>query len=295
MHQPVARRPYGLTGIEVSVLGLGAAQLGDHAVPEAIAASLLDMAQDAGVNLIDTAPSYGESEARLGRALRGRRKRFVLSTKLGYGVPGTGDWTGPCIAGGIERALQRLNTDVIDLVHLHSCPGEVATRDDILQALADAKTAGKVRAIAYSGENADLLQAARSARFDGLMASLNLFDQRVVDELLAGNTRGFIAKRALANAPWRYAQLPVGDYCEPYWRRLQTMQLAPADGMPWGELALRFVLAQPGVSALIVGTAQPAHWEDAIAWAARGALDAATTARWRAAFKQHDNDWIGQV
>ena len=295
MHQPVARRPYGLTGIEVSVLGLGAAQLGDHAVPEAIAASLLDMAQEAGVNLIDTAPSYGESEARLGRALRGRRNRFVLSTKLGYGVPGTEDWTGPCIAGGIERALQRLDTDVIDLVHLHSCPGEVATRDDILQALADAKTAGKVRAIDYSGEYHDLLQAARSARFDGLMASLNLFDQRVVDELLAGNTRGFIAKRALANAPWRFAQHPVGDYCEPYWRRLQVMQLFPSDALPWGELALRFVLAQPGVSALIVGTAKPAHWADAIAWAARGPLEAATTAHWRAAFKQHDNDWIGQV
>jgi aryl-alcohol dehydrogenase-like predicted oxidoreductase len=87
------RRPLGSTGLNVAPLGLGGGPLGDLGLADADAARVIDAALDAGVDLIDTAPSYGASEDRLGRALRGRRDQVVLVTKGGYGVPGVPDWS----------------------------------------------------------------------------------------------------------------------------------------------------------------------------------------------------------
>ena len=129
------RRPLGRTGVEVSPLGFGAGPVGNPALSEAEAEALLHGVLDAGINLLDTAPSYGSSEERIGRVLAGRRGDCVLSTKCGYGVPGVEDWTGPCITQGIERALARLRTDVLDIVHLHSCPVEVLERPGVVDAL----------------------------------------------------------------------------------------------------------------------------------------------------------------
>lgn len=291
----IAIHRYGQTDLVVPTLGLGAGQLGDPALPDTDADRLLACALDAGVVLVDTAPSYGVSEARIGRFLRGRRDRVVLSTKFGYGVAGIPDWIGPCITAGVEQALRVLGTDRIDLAHLHSCPRAVLERGDVTEALDRAKQAGKLRAIAYSGENEDLVFALGDARFDGFMASLNLCDQRVIDEALprlAG--RGFIAKRPTANHPWRFAKRPVGDYSEEYWLRWQRLALDP-QGLPWGELALRFALSVPGVSSAIVGTARIAHLREAIAWAARGPLPPDQVDAIRARFRACDDDWRGQV
>lgn len=104
-------RALGATGLEVSVLGLGAGALGHPALAEADVDRLVAGAVELGLTLVDTAPSYGLSEVRLGRALAGRRQRVVLSTKCGYGVPGVADWTPECISRGIDLALGRLRTD----------------------------------------------------------------------------------------------------------------------------------------------------------------------------------------
>lgn len=288
-------RGYGRTGLEVSALGLGAGQLGDARLSDDEAARLIDAAVDGGITLIDTAPSYGLSEQRLGRHLGVRRDAVVLSTKLGYGVEGIPDWTGPCITAGVEQALRVLRTDRLDIAHLHSCPWQVLAADEVIAALVAAREAGKVRAIAYSGENEDLAYALGRPDFDGFMASLNLFDQRVIDEALPRlDGRGFIAKRPVANHPWRFAERPVGDYCGPYWDRWQAMGL-DAEGLDWGELALRFTLSIPGVSSAIVGTGRVAHLREAVEWAGNGPLPAASTARWRQAFQAHDRGWTGQI
>ena len=288
-------RFYGRTGLKVSSLGLGAAQVGDARLSEAEAAALLAMAVDAGINLFDTAPSYGLSEQRIGRHLAGRRDVVVLSTKLGYGVSGIADWTGPCITAGVDQALRVLRTDRIDIAHLHSCPRVTLEQGDVVDALERAKRAGKLRAIAYSGENADLAYAVAMDRFDGFMASLNLCDQRVIDSTLpALNGAGFIAKRPSANHPWRFDAAPVGQYCETYWHRWQTMGLA-RHGLEWGELALRFALSIPGVASAIVGTGSLAHLRESLAWAAAGPLPDDWLHELRSAFRDHDDDWVGQV
>lgn len=291
----IQQRPYGDTGLVVSALGLGAAQVGDPRLPESEAAALLAAAVDAGINLIDTAPSYGLSEQRIGRHLASRRNDIVLSTKLGYGVEGIDDWTGPCITAGIEQALRVLRTDRIDIAHLHSCPHATLARGDVVAALERAKRDGKIRAMAYSGENDDLAFALSMHRFDGFMASLNLCDQRVIDTTLPRlDGKGFIAKRPSANHPWRFAKAPVGDYCEPYWHRWKAMELSNR-GMEWGELAIRFALSIPHVASAIVGTGSVAHLRQNIAWAEAGVLDAAAVDAWRIAFRARDDDWIGQV
>ena len=288
-------RPYGRTGLQTSALGLGAGQLGDARLSEAEAAELIATALDGGITLIDTAPSYGLSEQRLGRHLGARRHQVVLSTKFGYGVEGVPDWTGPCITAGVEQALRVLRTDRIDIAHLHSCPWPVLAAGEVIAALVAAREAGKLRAIAYSGENEDLAYALGRPEFDGYMASLNLFDQRVIDDALPRlDGRGFIAKRPVANHPWRFAERPVGDYCEPYWERWRAMGL-DAEGLDWGELALRFTLSVPGVAGAVVGTGRPEHLRQAIAWAAEGELPAAVIGRWHDAFRAHDRDWTGQV
>ena len=292
----IPTRPYGDTGLQVSALGLGAGQLGDEGLPDAEAQALLLGALDAGITLVDTAPSYGVSEQRIGRWLGARREGVVLSTKLGYGVPGVPDWTGPCISAGVEQALRVLRTDRIDIAHLHSCPRAVLERGEVIAALEAAKAAGKLRAIAYSGENEDLRFALDCGRFDGLMASLNPFDQRVADEVLPHlGALGFIAKRPVANAPWRFATQPQGDYCEPYWRRMRAMDLSPPGDMPWGEFALRFTLSMPGVASAIVGTGKLSHLLENAGYAARGPLDPALVEAWRGRFRERDQDWIGQV
>lgn len=291
----IEQRPYGQTGLTVSALGLGAAQVGNPLLSEADAAALLAATVDAGINLIDTAPSYGLSEQRIGRYLASRREQIVLSTKLGYGVEGIEDWTGPCITAGVEQALRVLRTDRIDIAHLHSCPRATLERGEVVDALERAKRSGKIRAMAYSGENEDLAFAVSMQRFDGFMASLNICDQRIIDETLPGlDGRGFIAKRPSANHPWRFQQRPVGEYCEQYWLRWQAMQ-ASSQGLDWGELAIRFALSIPGVASAIVGTGSLLHLQQNLDWAAAGPLDAASIAELRASFILRDDQWTGQI
>jgi aryl-alcohol dehydrogenase-like predicted oxidoreductase len=293
--EKMRQRPYGETGLMVSVLGLGAMHIGDPGQDEGNVASLLNAALDAGITLFDTAPSYGRSEERIGRHLASRRDEIILSTKFGYGVEGIGDWTGPCITLGIEQALRRLRTDRIDIAHLHSCPRATLERGEVIDALERAKHAGKVRAIAYSGDNDALAYAVATGRFDGFMASLNICDQRVMDEVLPNiGMHGFIAKRPAANHPWRFNEQPVGDYCEEYWLRWRAMDIS-SHGHDWGEIAIRFALTPSEVSSAIIGTGSVAHLRQSIAWAEAGGLDADWFEELRAAFRRHDRGWLGQV
>jgi aryl-alcohol dehydrogenase-like predicted oxidoreductase len=293
-------RPFGKTGLTVSALGLGAGRIGSDELDEADVGRLLDAAIDAGITLFDTARSYGLSEERIGRHLGHlghRRDALVLSTKGGYGIPGYADWTGPCITAGIDAALARLRTDRIDIFHLHSCPLETLERGEVIAALDQAVRAGKIRVAAYSGDAAPLAWAVRSGRFGSVETSVNLCDQRGIDgdlPIAAARGLGVIGKRPLANAPWRFAERPVGDYAEVYWERLGAMGLDPGE-LAWDELALRFAAFQPGVSASIVGTASVEHLRKNAAQIARGPLPTATAQAIRAAFLHHDRDWIGQV
>jgi aryl-alcohol dehydrogenase-like predicted oxidoreductase len=279
----------GTTGLSVSEIGLGAGPLGGTELDDAEAVALIIGAIDRGVTLIDTAPSYGRSEARIGIALRGRRDRVVLSTKLGYGVPGVPDWTGPCITAGVDRALATLMTDRIDIAHLHSCPLDVLARGEVIEALARAVDAGKVRVAAYSGDNEALVWAIESGRFGVVQCSLSAVDQRALDHAIPLAQRrgvGVLAKRPLANGVWRERTRPAATDRGAYRDRMQRKD----DSLDAAQ-ALAFVLAQP-VGAALVGTTSVAHLQSMIDVAELAAGD---VAKIRAAFQRCDDGWDGII
>jgi aryl-alcohol dehydrogenase-like predicted oxidoreductase len=293
----VILRPLGATGLRVSAVGFGSGRLGGDDVTDAEAEALVRRALELGVTLFDSARSYGRSEERLGRALAGVRGEVVLSTKVGYGIPGHEDWTGPCVAAGVDEALRRLRTGVLDVVFLHSCPLDVLRREDVLRALEDAVRAGKVRAAAYSGEGEPLAWAVESGRFAVVQCSVNVCDQAALDGPLArasARGAGVLAKRPLANAPWRFADRPAGDEAEPYWERLQAMGLHPR-GLAWPALFLRFAAFAPGVSSALVGTRSAAHLEEAVRAAGEGPLPPDVFLAIRDTFRRAGAGWGGRI
>ncbi len=292
------QRAFGRTGLTVSVLGLGTGYLGDAALPDNDVQQLLNRALDAGITLIDTARAYGLSEDRIGRFLSTRRKEFVLSTKVGYGIEGYPDWTYSCVEAGIDEALRLLQTDYIDIVHLHTCGLQVLQQGGPLQALEEAVQKGKVRVAAYSGENEELEWAVNSGRFASVQHSVSICDQRVIDRTLPHEIEkglGIIAKRPVANTPWRFAECPRGDYAEEYWWRWKTMDLDPR-GLDWQELALRFSAFTQGVHSCIVGTRKIEHMLRNIAIIEKGPLPADQYNEIHDAFHQNDPGWwVGAV
>lgn len=291
------QNPLGHTGLKVSALGFGAMHINDERTSEAEAGALLNHVLDEGITLIDTARGYGLSEERIGRHIAHRRHEFVLSTKVGYGVEGVADWTYDCIVQGVERALRLMKTDVLDIVHLHSCPLPVLQQGDVIRALLDCRAAGKLRVPAYSGDNAEIDFAIASGAFGSLQTSISLCDQAHLPQraALADHAGiGVIAKRPLAGAVWRLAQRP-GDHAEgQYWDRFKAMGLVGAED--WADVALRFVAFHSGAASAIVGTARPANLRRNLAAVARGPLAADLAVAIRDAFQQRGGEaWHGLI
>ena len=293
-------RALGRSGLQVSALGFGAMHLHDDHVSEAAAGRLLNEVLDLGITLIDTARSYGLSEARIGRHLAHRRAQFLLSTKLGYGVEGVPDWSYDCIVGGVERALRLMRSEVLDIAHLHSCPLALLQRGEVTRALQDCRAAGKLLVAAYSGDNAELAWALDDGGFGSVQTSLSLCDQANLAGCLpraAAAGIGVIAKRPLAGAVWRRAARP-DDHAEgQYWDRWQALAL-PAELLEeageadWSGLALRFAAHAPGVASALVGTARPEHLRANLAALGRGPLPAPVLRRLRQDFRP---DWDGLI
>jgi aryl-alcohol dehydrogenase-like predicted oxidoreductase len=295
---PPARRPFGNTGLTVPILGFGAGGVGDPSLSEQDTATLLNSVLDLGVGLIDTARSYGLSEERIGRHLVRRRADFVLSTKVGYSVPGFEDWTAGCVSAGVDLALSNLRTNVIDVVHLHSCPREVLERNGVAEALGRAVAAGKVRVAAYSGDGEALDFAVASGAFGSIQTSVNVVDQRSIDTALPRAQErglGVVGKRALANAVWQAAGGPGGDEAiTTYRRRWETLDL-DFGPLPPDEAALRFAAYVPGVSSVLVATRSVEHLQANLAALARGPLPAEIQNAIRARFRERGGDWPGVV
>jgi aryl-alcohol dehydrogenase-like predicted oxidoreductase len=290
-------RPFGMTGLAVSPLGLGCGGLGESRVTDGDAERLVHAALDLGITLFDAARSYGLAEERLGRALGARRAGVVLSTKGGYAASGCDDWTCACITRGIDEALERLRTDCIDVFHLHSCPAYVLERGDLHEALRRAREAGKIRVAAYSGDNDALARAVGSETFGSVQCSVNVFDQHALRESLpraASRGLGVVAKRSLGNAPWRFAERPPADDVGAAWERMRAMALDPAP-LSWGELALRFSAFAPGVACAIVGTTRIEHVAAAARAVDAGPLPGDIETRVRATFDAVGTGWGGLV
>jgi aryl-alcohol dehydrogenase-like predicted oxidoreductase len=214
------KRQFGNTDMHVTVLGLGGAEIGFGGVDQSIVTPMLNEALDNGMNVIDTAECYKDSEEKIGVAVGHRRSDFFLFSKCGHtsGLEGE-DWDPDMLRRQIDRSLQRLQTDYIDLMQLHSCSIEVLERGEAIQVLQDAKQAGKVRYIGYSGDGQEAKHAIELGVFDALQTSCNIADQECIDltlPLAKERGMGVIAKRPVANVAWKHDSAEVAGYGETY-------------------------------------------------------------------------------
>jgi aryl-alcohol dehydrogenase-like predicted oxidoreductase len=268
-------RKLGHTDLEVSRLGTGLAEIGYQLtlVDEAEAGRVLNAALDGGICFLDTAACYGISEELIGRTVAHRRAEYVLATKCGHitgGYEGQ-EWTARTVRDSIDRSLARLRTDYLDLVQLHSCEVEILERGEVVQALLEAREAGKARYVGYSGDNEAAEWAVKSGLFDTLQTSFNLVDQRACGHLFPlakGRGMGIIVKRPIANGAWGVPTSP-SEYADEYFCRARVMaQAGPIPGAPENRilLSLGFTLAHDEVDTAIAGTHNPDHMRANIHW-----------------------------
>lgn len=245
IHPPIVK-PLGRTGLSVPPLGFGAFKIGrnqgikyaqSYELPtEAEVARLLNGILDLGCTLIDTAPAYGLSEERIGRALERRRQEFLICTKVGETFcegKSCFDFSRRGVTASLERSLDRLRTDVLDVVLIHSDGRdlEILQQTDVVPVLQEWKQSGRIRAIGISGKTVAGAQAAL-AWADVLMVEYHLHDrshEAVMAEAMQRGV-GVLVKKGLASG-----------------------RLPPQDAIP-------FVLSHPAVTSLIVGGLNLEHF-----------------------------------
>jgi aryl-alcohol dehydrogenase-like predicted oxidoreductase len=315
------RRKLGRTDMEVSVLGFGGAEIEGKSLREV--ERLLGGALDAGLNLIDTAECYGDSEELIGKAISHRRADYYLITKCGHAnlnwnpnllqrsialirrydhanFLAFSDWHPKLLRKSIERSLRRLRTDYLDAVQLHSCKEDVLRRDEVIAVLEQARAEGKVRYLGYSGDGVAALYAVQSGLFAMLQLSVSIADQESIDLVLPRTIEcgiGVIAKRPIANAVWLDRNRPSEAYLLHYWERIQRLDydFLKTDANTAAGIVLRFPLSVPGVHTAIVGTAKPGRWHQNAALIAAGPLPASLYEAIRTHWKeQSEPDWTAE-
>lgn len=241
----VELRELGRTGLRVSRLGFGAFKIGrnqgikypsSYELPgEAEVTRLLNGLLDLGICYIDTAPAYGLSEERIGRAIAHRRGEFVLSTKAGeHFEDGRSiyDFSPRAIRESVARSRDRLCTRIIDVLYLHATGDDLglATDAEIVSTLRDLKQSGVVASIGLSARTRAAAQAAL-AWADVLMLEYHAEDRAQEPVISAAGDAGVgvVIKKGLASG-----RLPA-------------------------EAAIRFVLGNAGVDSLVVGGRDMGH------------------------------------
>ena len=296
------QRKLGRTDIVASVLGFGGSEIGYAGVSARTVARLLGSALDAGLNVIDTAECYDDSESVIGKALGARRREVALLTKCGHaGGWSSADWRRAPLLASIERSLRRLATDHVDLIQLHSCSLAELRKGEAIEALERARDRGWARYIGYSGDGEAARYAIESGRFDTLQTSVSIADQDAIERtvpLAMGRKMGVIAKRPLANVAWSFTKKPSEPYYQTYWSRLRKLDYPFLQAGPETAVgtALRFTLRVPGVHTAIVGTTKPERWQQNAALLQAGALPAAEFERIRGRWTEVAGpSWGGQI
>ncbi len=302
------RRALGGTGIEVSEIGVGAWQLGGPLlldgkvdghpdVGREAAVSLIRRCGELGINFIDTAEQYGagESERRVGQALRGHRDRWVVSTKFGALVGPHGervsDVSAQRVPLSLEGSLRRLGTDWID-VYLYHVPPDPAQAEAVARYLEQAKRDGKVRAVGISTWELEPCRYLHGlGALDVVQIPKSILDPRedltrFLGEVGAGViVRGAFAHGRLSGRYFHEAPRFAADDIRGNWYPPETVAsefaryavfeelLTPSRSMP--QLALRHLLDQPTTHTIVLGAKS---FEDYVAAAAASELPPLTAA-----------------
>jgi aryl-alcohol dehydrogenase-like predicted oxidoreductase len=273
-------RNLGRTGIKVSPYGLGAlmfaTQVGNPDPEDSI--RIIHQALDAGINLVDTADAYGDSEEVVGRALKGRRDNVVLTTKVGRPIGTDPNQQGASrrwIITAAEGSLRRLQTDHIDVYQIHR-PDPGTDIEETLSALTDLVRSGKIRAFGTSGMPAsNLVEAHWVAERRGLerfrteQPPYSILNRSIEREILPVAQRygmGILAWGPLGQGmlTGRVRRGQDNDVTRAKFftafsdeRRLDAVErlipLAEEAGLPMPHLAMAFAISHPGVTSALLG------------------------------------------
>lgn len=284
-------RPLGRTGVHVSPLALGAMMFSSFGNSDQDDVNrMMARALDAGINLVDTADAYGDSEEMVGRALKGRRDEVVLASKFARPIGddvnhrgGSRRW----IMTAVENSLRRLQTDHLDLYQMHR-PDPETDIEETLSALTDLVRSGKVRMIGSSDMPAsEIVEAQWAAERRGLerfrveQPHYSLLDRTVEREVLpmaekygmgtviwsplaSGMLTGRVRRGQESDLRRTNMFAALRDE-----RRIDAVErfipLAEETGMPLTHLALAFVIAHPGVTAALIGPRTMEQLDDLLA------------------------------
>ena len=267
------------TGLHLSVVGLGAWPFSSgydwSNIDAPDVASVLSAARESGINWIDTAPIYEESEKRLGAALKGRREQFVLATKCG--LVKNGAWTDhdlhpATLQKQLENSLRTLRTDVIDLYQIHY-PDPTVALEDALAVLFRFREQGKIRAIGVCNITEQQLLAL-PAEVDSVQQEFSLIHAQKGKKLLDACQKkqiAFLGYGTLGGGilSGKYKQEPnfrradARNYFYKCYRgesfdKLQPLlarvsQLAQQKRTSMAGLSVAWALSYPGVSSVLVG------------------------------------------
>jgi aryl-alcohol dehydrogenase-like predicted oxidoreductase len=242
------------TALQVSPLGLGTVKFGRNQKVHYPASftlptdkeilTLLDQAQAGGINLLDTAPAYGESEIRLGKLLQGSRHQWVISTKAGEEFDQGESYysfSRDSIIKSVERSLQRLHTDYLDIVLIHSNGDDmrIIEQDEVFITLADLQKAGKIRAYGMSTKTVE-----------GGLRTIDASDVAMVT---------YNPAQTLEKPVINYAyQQKKGIFIKKAFASGHLDRIAAVNEDPI-KSALQFIFAEPGVTSVILGTINPEH------------------------------------
>lgn len=285
-------RVLGRTGAAVATLGFGAMELRGPprapALDDRQAAALMNTVLDLGVNLIDTSVDYGLSEEVIGRTLASRRDEYFLCTKCGCSLdveagasgPYPHDWRPDNIRAGLERSLQRLATDRVDLLQVHMSPSRSQMEaDGTVEAMQALQAEGKVRFLGMSGTLPHLADHLRMDVFDVFQIPYSAIQREHEDHVTAAAAagagtliRGGTARGAPADDKgWRPDPLgmPPGEG-RARWERAGIDALL--DGMSQLEFMLRFTISHPALTCAIVGTSNVDHLRANVAIVEKGPL-----------------------
>ncbi|HEX3784085.1 MAG TPA: aldo/keto reductase [Pseudonocardiaceae bacterium] len=285
-------RTLGRTGIKVSPYALGtlmfATSIGNPDHDDSI--RIIHKALDAGINFIDTADAYGDSEDVVGKALKGRRDNVVLATKVGRPMgtdPNQQGTSRRWIMTAVENSLRRLGTDHIDLYQIHR-PDPSTDIEETLSALSDLIHSGKVRAIGSSAMPAsDLVEAQWVAERRGLerfrteQPPYSLLSRGIEREILPTAQRygmgtlvwgpfgqGMLTGRVRKGQHNDLRRAGLTRHLTDE-RRVDAVEafipLAEEAGLPMTHLAMAFAIAHPGVTSAILGPRTMSHLDDLLA------------------------------
>ncbi len=268
-------RKLGRTDLLVSELALGTVELGmDYGIPapdhygrpaEADAIRLVHGAVAAGINFIDTARAYGESERVVGKALRGRRAEMILATKVDPYLPDgelpTGDALRRTMLDSLESSLRHLQSDYVDVWKLHSVDAALLAEHEVIaDAFAAAQQQGKVRFTGASFYGSALAEESLAFDlFDVIQVTYSVFDQRLADRVLPlaqEQNIGVVGRSALLKGALTDRAEFLPPQLEPLRARSRDfLRLVAVSGLDLSpaQAALAFALSHPGISTVLVG------------------------------------------